>query len=209
MKRLFLLLLLFAIAGCNSAKIVNTEKPGEMSERRIEDVVIIGVTSNAPAGSFFENRLKKALQKEGVHAVPAYDSLDFSFPNIKKAEEELEISGEELWNRGFKTILISKIENVEERPNFFQFLGSIWGSNPEVREDAKIEKKSAPVEEGFNNSKIYHSNTEVYALTENGMVLIWSCSLELKNPRKFKSSVKKYIRTLIEAMEQDNILPGN
>ncbi|WP_373058914.1 hypothetical protein [Zunongwangia sp. H14] len=207
MKRFFLLLLVFSLAGCHSAKIVNTQSPGKMEDRILRDAVIIGITSETQAGSYFENRLEKTLEREEVHAVSGYDSLTYSFQNMRAAEEALEKTGTDLLAKGYKTVLISKIEDVEERPNFFQFLGNVWGSNQEVPEDANMEKKPAPVENDAGSNKIYHSNTEVYALTENGKTLIWSCSLELKNPRKFKSSVKKYIKALTRAMEKDHILP--
>ncbi|MDT0676675.1 hypothetical protein [Autumnicola musiva] len=188
---------------------MNTQKPGDPGERIIEDVVIIGVTSNPSAANYFENQLKGALLKRGIHAIPASDSLNYSFPNSRKAEEKLAEQREKLLEEGYNTVLISKIEDVETKPDFFQFLGNLWNKKDEFKEDSGVNEAPAPSEEASDRNKIYHSDTEVFVLNSTGKKLIWECSLELKNPRKVKSSIRKFNTRLIEAMEKDKLFSAN
>ena len=191
MRKLFLALCVFAIAGCSTTG--RGYKNPEFAGYQLESTAVL-VMDSSEFGVELENRIAEALNKRGVRAFAARDIARWV-----KSEEEL---FEKLWARGAKDALAVMYGDASEVSTAgYQVFGSsntVGGYNsttatavPMRRYARNMSMQAALFRQ--DGAKVWEANTEKFA---TGLLFTGDGSM-----------MRGSVSALIEAMEENGLLP--
>lgn len=107
-KTVTLALTVFVIAGC-----ANTKPIGEWSNKsfsgKLNNILIIGVTSRSDRRQIFEDKFVKGLGALKVNATPSYELIESSL-YLSRAVVENAIKGQDI-----EAVLVTRIAGVKEK----------------------------------------------------------------------------------------------
>jgi hypothetical protein len=77
---LFCALALLALAGCSSTKITDAWQAPTLHRKQMENVLVVGMTSNVTNRILFERGFVQALKDNGIRATASYDAIGDATP---------------------------------------------------------------------------------------------------------------------------------
>ncbi|TYQ00274.1 hypothetical protein C7447_101884 [Tenacibaculum adriaticum] len=207
MKKVVYTILVSMFISCSPTLLKSTWKSNEYVGYKAENVLIVGVTQNTTARMKYEERLKNEFNKRGVKSSQSALIFEDSFKNSKQTEENIEKEVAKLVNQGYETVLISAVTGVDEK---VQYSGDIpttfigvhrFGRRYYLYQDIYFRP-------GYYDSyKVYHIETSIYNLkTNNEKSLVWVGSYDLVDPSDINYSVNKYVKTLVNSLEEEKII---
>ena len=204
MKSLFLILLIF-FTGCSNSRLVTSNKSKKPCPE-VTKVLVVGISSNLTAREAFEKRLEKAFNAREIDAV---QSISLSSPLLIRSfsEHESEKLKRELTTRGFDAILLTRVRSVDNRVTLGQALVNFSRLSLDIGGENSDRGFIHSYDESEKNYKVFHTETVLYSLTADHEEPVWKGIIDLVNPGGIKSSVKMYVKVLMNTLEEEQILP--
>lgn len=205
-KKIVFLLIFIVLGGCATPKVISTWKSPEADDYSIYKVLVVGMAQEKATRVAFETRLRDALKAKGFEADRGTDFFDTVFTTAEKTEEDLDAVEQELLDKGFDAIVLTKIVGVESRKRLRQQLGNLGNLYTQFSSDY-IEHQDVMYNEGHEEYNLYTAETSLYCIcVEKERALIWRGNLNVNEPVDIDRTIEMYIKTIRKAMEKEEIL---
>ncbi|NHF59725.1 hypothetical protein FK220_010255 [Flavobacteriaceae bacterium TP-CH-4] len=206
MKKLFLLSLI-VLFGCSSAEMVDNWKNPDIVIFDASKVLLVGMTQNEDARVDFESRLKKEFDVRGVESVRSVDVFDVAFTNSKRTEKELDAFEQQLLDKDFDAILLTKIVGSETKQPLRKTIAQLYREGDGFKEDYRRNQDIYYDEEYYERYTIYHAETSLYCIcVDKERSLIWRGNIDLLDPEDIEKTVEDYVDLIITAMEEQDLI---
>lgn len=206
MKSIALYLLIPLLASCSSTKLVNQWKSPETPVYEANKILVVGMSSDAEVRRNFEEILSKSLEKEGVVAVRSIDFFENVFQLEEKTEKEMDLIENSLLEAGFDSVIFSKVIGAEEKVTLMQAYNNFDRDFLNFKE-YYIENQSVYTTRQTESYKIYHTETSVFCICAGKeRELLWKGNIDLVAPEKRNKSIKKYVKVLLNALNENDIV---
>jgi hypothetical protein len=171
-------------------------------------ILIVGITDNLTARKIFEQNLKNEFTERGINAVESFDVFKNTFLISKQSEVEIDQEVDKLVSEGYDAILISVVKGVDDKVAYSGDqlrTGYYWqrfGRYYYLYQDVYFEPGY------YNNYKVYHIESSLYNIRiDNDKSLVWVASYNIVDPNNINSTVKEYVKSIIQALEQESLIP--
>lgn len=211
---LTILLITLVISSCTSSKLVNEWRRPDSKAITFSKVLVIGMSENLKARTAFENDLVAKLKLEGVKAERSLDAFDETYASLPKNEAQLRVLETELVREDFDAVLVTRVykqEKTKTAARVFSDLTTLWSS-------FLTDTPKNTIEDDKNQGiyETYHVYSSLYCSCGDGeeWKSIWRAYIDVKEPKKdmdliINDGVKKYNKTFIKALKQQNLLQIN
>ena len=112
LRNLTLAVLLFALSGCATTKLVDHWQSEEFSRGDLDNLLIIAVTNNVTNRFLFETEMERRMLQHGVQGSTSLKEIGDEFPNKDVLEAFLKE------NNQFDFIMATRLSNVEETSEY-------------------------------------------------------------------------------------------
>lgn len=206
MKKLSLLLLV-ALMGCSSAELVENWKNPDIVIFDANKVLLVGISNNEKARLNFESKLKKEFKNRNVEAMRSLDVFDVKFTNAKRTEKELDAFEQQLLDKDFDAILLTKIVGSESRQSFRRTMNDLYNSREGFNEDYRRNQNIYYEDEYYENYTVYHAETSLYCIcVGKERSLIWRGGIDIVDPQNIKKTIDDYVKLVVVAMEEQDLI---
>lgn len=209
-KTLLILLIAIFIQSCVSSELVDNWKNPEIDTFMAEKVLVLAMTNDVKNRRVFEKKLVNELKEKGVNAINSEDFFNPEFTSRPRTEAELEDLEREMLAEGFDAILVSKVLGAEDKVTLMQsyrnwnkafkgFEDDYFSTQRIYEEDTKLEKYT-----------VYHAESALYCICPTKeREIIWKGSIDVTKPDSDRKAIKDYIRMLVWALEEQELLIMN
>ena len=196
----------FLLSGCSSSRLVdeyvNTESPNFQANK----VLVVGLTPDGVLQRQFEYSLVKALEDEDVIAVKSVDFFESTFNENNQSEENLKNIEKELLVAGFDAVLFSKVTGQESKVTIGQSYRNLTKSF-ESFSDYYNENRPVYSNQQIEDYPVYNTETSLYCLCPGkDRDLIWRGKIDIVDPPEASSTIRDYVKTLIQTLKKNNLL---
>lgn len=206
MKKLIFFLII-VMMGCSSAELVENWKNPDIVIFDASKVLVVGMTENENARDKFESKLKKEFKKRNVEAMRSIDVFDVDFTNSERSEKELDEVEENLLDKGFDAILLTKITGSENRKTLMRSVNELYNSMDGFKEDYRQHQDIYYEEDYYQNYTVYHAETSLYCIcVGKERSLIWRGTIDVVDPRNIEKTIDDYIDLVVLAMEEQDLI---
>lgn len=206
MKKLSIIFVVL-IFSCSSVSLVENWKSPDIVLFDAQKVLIVGMTQNENARGDFESKLQQEFDKRGVEAMRSLDVFDVKFTDSRKTEEELDNVEESLLDKDFDAILFTKIIGSENRQAFLKTISRWDNYQGRFNDDYLRHQEIYYDEEYYKTFKVYQAQTTLYCICEGKeRAMIWRGSIDITDPTNIEKSVKDYIRLVLVALEEQDLI---
>jgi Domain of unknown function (DUF4136) len=201
MRSARLRLLPFALAwllatGCGSSSVVQQWSSPDYVAPRFERIMVIGITRQASMRRAFEDEFVAKLNAMGVDAVPSYRFIAEDGP-----VEEARLH-EAVKQAGADATITTRLVQVDRQTQ----------TSPGAYRPAPygVYRGYAGAWSGYYEPPIVYqydvfvSETNLFDTKKDQ--LVWSGTVETKDPRDLKKELARYVDTVIEALKKRNLL---
>lgn len=209
MKTIVTFFLIFVLVSCSATKFVDTWRNKEVTQFEPKKVLIVGMTDNVTARKIFEDEMTRAFQIRNINAVPSTNFLNPPYIDEKKSEAEIDAILEKLIKNEFDAILITAIKGIDEKVSYstgyYYPFASPW---PYFHNYYYYYQNYYFTPSFYEDYKVYHVETSIYNINkEVNKSLVWVGTLDIVNPKSISSSVKNYVKSTIDQLEHENLIP--
>lgn len=192
----FVLAWLFVTACGSSSYVVQQWSSPDYVAPRFERIMVIGVTRQAGLRRSFEDEFVAKLKAAGVDAVPSYRFIAEDGP---VAEPRLH---EAVKQAGADAIITTRLVQVDRkiqtspgvyRPAPYGIYGGYAGAWSGYYEPPTVYQYD-----------VFVSETNLFDMKKDQ--LVWSGTVETRDPRDIKKELPRYVDTVIDALKKRNIL---
>jgi len=206
MKKLSLLLLI-VLMGCSSAELVENWKNPDIVIFDANKVLLVGISNNERARLNFESKLKKEFENRNIEAMRSLDVFDVKFTNAKRTEKELDAFEQQLLDKDFDAILLTKIVGSESRQSFKRTMSDLYNSRESFNEDYRRNQDIYYDDEYYENYTVYHAETSLYCIcVGKERSLIWRGGIDIVDPQNIKKTIDDYVKLVVVAMEEQDLI---
>lgn len=203
----FSAIFIFLLMGCSSAELVENWKNPDIVLFDADKVLIVGMTQNKDARKDYETKLHKEFKFRGVESMRSIDLFDVEFTNSERSEEELAAVEQQLLDKDFDAILLTKVVGVENVENFQNEIGNLEDYYDGFEQDYLRHQDIYYNAEYYDDYTIYHAETSLYCICEGKeRELIWRGSIDIIDPMDVKKTINDYIKLVIMAMEEQDLI---
>ena len=209
MKRLWCLLTMVLLLNCSSIKLVDSWVDQESVNFTPKKVLVLGITENLTARKIFEGELTKELQIRNMNAVESFNVFTTSFISPKQTEDNIEKEVERLSENGFDAILISTVKGVNQKTVYSldmyrtDYYWRPFGRYYYFYQDVYFDPGY------YENYNIYNVEASLFDLKNHeNKSLVWVASYNIIDPKSINTTVKEYVKAIIETLEKDAIIPS-
>ena len=205
-KLLVITIFVTLLSGCSSSRLVdeyiNTEAPNFQANK----VLVVGLTPDAVLQRQFEYSLSQALEAEGVITVKSVEYFESTFSENNQTEENLKSIENELLNAGFDAVLFSKVTGQESKVTIGQSYRNLAKSF-ESFSDYYNENSPVYGNEQIEDYPVYNTETSLYCLCPGKeRDLIWRGKIDIVNPPGAASTIRDYVKTIVQTLKRNNLL---
>lgn len=207
MKRI-IAISLFAVllSGCSSSRLVdeyiNVENPNFQANK----VLVVGLTPDDVLQRQFEYSLQQALEVENVIAIKSVDYFESTFNENNQSEENLRNIEKELLKAGFDAVLFSKVTGQENKQTIGQSYRNLTKSF-ESFSDYYNENKPVHGNQQMEDYPVYNTETSLYCLCpDKEQDLVWRGKIDIVNPPGAASTIRDYVKTLVQTLKKNKLL---
>ena len=199
--------LFLVITGCSSTKMVENWKNPDIVLFPAYQVLIVGMAQNQDTQYDFETKLQKEFEARKVEAMRSIDLFDVKFTDSAKSEEELSDVEEQLLEKGFDAILLTKVVGAESERTFNRKMTDLSGYYEKFSQDY-MDHQSIYLEADYNDLyPVYYTETSLYCICPGKeRELIWRGSMQITHPKNPKKTVDDYIKLVVKTMEEKNLI---
>jgi len=206
MRKLILLSVL-TLTGCSSANLIENWKNPDIVLFHADNVLIVGMARDQDVRESFESRLKKEFDKRNVDSMRSLDVFDVEFTASGKTEEDLDNVEQSLLDKDFDAILFTKVTGSEDRQSFLKTISKWDNYQGRFKDDYLRNQKIYYDPSYYDTFKVYHVQTTLYCICEGKeRAMIWRGSIDITDPRDIEKSIKDYIRLVVLAMEEQDLI---
>ena len=206
MKQLALLLMI-ALMGCSSATLVENWKNPDIVIFDANKVLLVGISSDQEARVSFESELKREFEKRKVEAIRSIDVFDINFTESERTEKELDEFEQQLLDKDFDAILLTKIIGSESRQRLKKSVNELYNSQDGFNEDYRRSQDIYYDDEYYDDYTVYHAETSLYCICfGKERSLIWRGSIDIMDPKDIEKTIDDYIELVIVAMKEQDLI---
>lgn len=205
----FYIVLLVLTTSCSSSKLVQEWKSPDAYNFEANKVLVIGISADTELRRTFESKVTQALEKKDVIAVKSVDFFEKSFTDQQQSEAQLDEIENNLLEAGFDTILFAKITGQESRVSLGQSYRNFIGNSDSFKEYYYTYQHiySHDREEQY---QVYHTETSVYCICPGKeRDLLWQGEIEIVDAERVEKNINDYIKILLNALEERQLLIVN
>ncbi len=209
MKRLItLLVFVFLLSSCSTNRLVDEYLNAENSNFQATKVLVVGLTPDGGLQRQFEYSLVKALEAENVIAVKSVDYFEIPFNENNQSEADLVNLERQLLNAGFDAVLFSKVTGQENKVTIAQSYRNLTKSF-ESFSDYYNENRPVYGKEQTEDYPIYNTETSLYCLCpDKERDLIWRGKIDIVDPPGAATTIRDYVKTLVQTLKKNQLLIG-
>lgn len=204
-KAIFLVGLL--LTACSSTRLVNTYKSPDTVIFDAYKVLVVGMTPDQQVRKEFETHMKQEFTEAGVEAVRSIDLFDVEFTDGARSEEELSQVEDQLLDKDFDAILFTRVLGSENRQAFRVQMTNPGNGANRFRDDYLSSQRIFYDTDYYEGYRVYYVETSLYCIcVGKERDLIWRGILEIKEPGNRHKAINRYIRTIVDAMEEQELI---
>jgi hypothetical protein len=193
--------------GCSSAELVENWKNPDIVIFDANKVLLVGISNNERARLNFESKLKKEFENRNIEAMRSLDVFDVKFTNAKRTEKELDAFEQQLLDKDFDAILLTKIVGSESRQSFKRTMSDLYNSRESFNEDYRRNQDIYYDDEYYENYTVYHAETSLYCIcVGKERSLIWRGGIDIVDPQNIKKTIDDYVKLVVVAMEEQDLI---
>tara|TARA_R110002012_G_scaffold263456_1_gene446255 strand:- start:92071 stop:92706 length:636 start_codon:yes stop_codon:yes gene_type:complete len=207
MKNLILILFLVVLSGCASTKMIDTYKNPDHVVFTAYKVLLVGITPNEETRVAFETKLKNEFEKRNIEVMRSVDLFDVEFTVTAKTMDELDAVEQQLIEKDFDAVLITKVTGTENKQTFKQSMAD-WASYKGTFRDDYMQSQNVYYDtDYFDAFKVYHTETSLYCICEGkDRFLVWRGSIDITDPKNVEQSMNDYVKLVVNSMESQDVI---
>lgn len=208
MKKIILLLTVVSFLwSCSSAKLVSTWKDPDTVLFHAYKVLIVGMTENESAREDFETKLQDEFRKRNIEAFRSTDLFDVDFTTVEQSEKQLSEVEEQLLDKDFDAILFTKIIGSENKKTLRTKLADTDRFLNTFSDDYLSHQAIFYEGSYYDNYTVFHAETTLYCIcVDKERETIWKAGVHITEPKNFNKTINTYIKLIVEAMEEQDII---
>lgn len=201
------IVLAFFFAGCSTTSLVSNWKNPDIVIFDANKVLLVGITADTETREMFESELKKEFNRRGVESFRSIDLFDVEFTETRQSEEQLTEVEQQLLDKDFDAILLTKIVGSENRKMFKKNMGTLGDRYGNFSDDY-LDHQDIFYETGYyDNFTVYHAETSLYCIcVGKERELIWRGAIDITDPQNVKKTVKDYVKLVVLALQEQDII---
>ncbi len=198
---------LFLFGSCSSSRLVDEFVNQDSKGFRASKVLVIGLAPEGALQKHFEHSLVVALEKQNFYAVKSVDFFGEDFIESEKYGRELERLKQYLLSEGFDGVFFSRITGKDTKVTLAQSYRNLTKTF-EIFSEYSEKHTTSYNSEDLENYPVLHTETFYYCLCpENKNDLIWKGNIDIVNASTSEESIQDYVKTLLKALNKNNLLP--
>ncbi|MEC3964355.1 hypothetical protein [Flagellimonas halotolerans] len=198
---------LLLLMGCSSTRLVSTWKNPDIVLFDAYQVLVVGMSQDDNTRMEFETRFAEALKDQGVDAVRSIDLFDVEFTSSKRSEEELAEVEQQLLDKGFDAILVTKVVGTENRRTFREHINEVDKMFVRFSTDYLEHQEIYYDPEYYDTFNIYHSETSLYCICIGKEIeLIWRGEVDVTEPKNIDRTIDSYIKLVTKSMGEEDVI---
>lgn len=198
-----------AMLGCSSLKLESEYMDPDRVLFHANKLLVVGITPDMAVREAFETRLRKVFSGEGIETVRSIDLFDVAFTQTPHTEEELDRVEQQLLDKDFDAILLTKVVGTERHTNLVQALGEIGASYERFSQDYVVHQDIYLDPSRSDPPTDYHTETSLYCICVGKQrSLVWRTNILIANPRNPQKAMRDYIRMVSNRMGRNQVLLG-
>ncbi|MBA4745782.1 MAG: hypothetical protein H2058_11040 [Muricauda sp.] len=198
---------LLLLMGCSSTRLVSTWKNPDIVLFDAYQVLVVGMSQDDNTRMEFETRFAEALKGQGVDAVRSIDLFDVEFTSSKRSEEELAEVEQQLLDKGFDAILVTKVVGTENRRTFREHINEVDKMFVRFSTDYLEHQEIYYDPEYYDTFNIYHSETSLYCICIGKEIeLIWRGEVDVTEPNNIERTIDSYIKLVTKSMGEEDVI---
>nr|WP_321414621.1 hypothetical protein [uncultured Allomuricauda sp.] len=207
MKLKLIGIVLVLLTGCSSTKLVSTWKNPDNVIFDAYQVLVVGMVQDDAMRMDFESKFADALKTQGVDAVRSIDLFDVEFTSAERSEQELKEVEQQLLDKGFDAILITKIVGSENRRTFQERVNNIDNMIVRFSNDYLEHQNIYYNPEYYDSFNVYHSETSLYCICIGKEIeLVWRGDVDVTEPENVNKTIDSYIKLVTKSMGEQDVI---
>lgn len=205
-KKLVFLLLLFY--GCSSTtRLVQNWKNPDITLFHAYKVLIVGMVQNPVTREKYESKLRDEFTQRGVEAMRSIDLFDVEFTLSAKTEEEIVRVEEQLLDKDFDAILVTKIVGSENAKTFREKMAELENFYGKFKEDYLQHQEIYYDSDYYAQYNLYHTETSLYCIcVEKKEELIWQGAIDISDPKNVDKSIDAYVDLVVKTLQEQELI---
>lgn len=201
------ILLIGMLSSCSSSRLVHEWQSPDTVNFEANKVLVVGMAQDSELRRQFEEELASELEQHDVVAVRSVDFFERSFTDERQSESELDAVEAQLLDAGFDAILFSKVVGSEDKVTTVQSVRELKNSFQSFKEDYYRSQDLYDSGPSVEYYKLYHAETNLYCICPGkDRELLWSGNIDIVENKNRKKSLRDYVRTLVNALENKQLL---
>lgn len=193
---IILVLIALAIGACSSSKPIGEWRSDNFSGR-LDNFLVIGVTSQSARRRLFEDNFVGGLEALGVNSTPSYkllaSSLELNNEIVTKAIEGKDIGA----------VLVTRLAGFTEK--------EVYQKSSDQDEDLSyfsISREGVKqIDDGYYEQHVVLTlETKVYDIASEA--LVWSMQSEIEDPTRSRQAIQDQIKLTIDTLRKRGLI-GN
>lgn len=195
------------LLGCSSTRLVSTWKNPDIVLFDAYQVLVVGMIQDDSARVEYETKFVEAFKEKGVDAVRSIDLFDVEFTSAKRTEKELAEVEQQLLEKGFDAILVSKVVGTENRRTFKEHINDVDKMLMRFTNDYLEHQEIYYDPEYYDTFNIYHSETSLYCICVGKEIeLIWRGEVDVTEPANVDKAIDSYIKVVTKSMGEQDVI---
>lgn len=205
--RKILLISVLLLTGCSSTRLVTDWKNPDIVLFDANKVLIIGMTPNHDVRVKFETELQNKFTEYKIESFRSFDLFDVEFTSSEKTEKELSKVEQQLLDKDFDAILLTKILGVEDRQSFRKKIYELNRFMTSFKDDYLSHQTIYYEDDYYKRFKVYQAETSLYCIcVGKERELIWQGRIDVTDPVNIEKSVDDYIKLIVVALKEQDII---
>lgn len=204
-----ILLSLLLLTGCSSTQLVSEWKNPEIVIFDAYKVLVIGMAQDESARVEFETKLTTEFASRNIDAVRSIDLFDVDFTNSMRNEQDLNEIEQQLLDKDFDAILLTKVLGYENKRSFRSSISSLNGYD-RFRDDYLSNQPIYYEDDYYDDYKVYHAETSLYCIcVDKERELIWRGAIDITDPIDVSRTIDDYVNLVVKALTEKDVLFRN
>jgi uncharacterized protein YceK len=197
------------LSGCSSVQIVTSYKDPDTVLFQSNKLLVVGMAQDMGARQNFETKLQTVFEKEGTETIRSVDLFDVAFTEYERTEEELDQVEQQLLDKDFDAILLTKVIGSETRTSLRRKIKELGQSYEGFREDYLLHQGVYFDRDYYETATDYFAETSLYCIcVGKERSLIWRSVIHITDPKNLDRVVKEYIDLITDEMESQQLILG-
>jgi hypothetical protein len=198
-----LLLAIFSAANAKSTKIVTSWKNPNFTHSRFHNVMVVGMSDNAPVRADFEDALSAAMKEKSIEAIPGNTLL----LRPEGSKVDIEYIKDQIREHKIDAVIVSRLVSVKTEttyipgstymvpyPYYYSFYGYYSTLYPVVYSPDYL-----------RTDKTVRIETNLYSTSTPQADLVWTAISDTMNPNNVEKAIKAVVKEVVKQMAKDDV----